>query len=250
VNIMHIPKMILACSALAIMLGGCATFGTNVEGDFSCRAPKGTCAPTHVIDAAAAPDRQLAAEVAAARVRAGVEPGDTERTSERTLKVVFPAHVDESGVLHDQAIAWTVIERPRWAAELRRKSDSRDTSLIRQLKRQLRERKDDVPVTADDQPPSAAPSDADDSSPFSLMAPDPAVSSFSLPVASPLVLPSTAREAVAGAKAPAVEGFDMPPPHDRTPRPQRGAQTLQYPTAEAIDAAKSTGAVRAQQEQK
>jgi conjugal transfer pilus assembly protein TraV len=248
---MRIPKMILACSALAAMLGGCATFGTNVEGDFSCRAPKGTCAPTHVIDAATAPDRQLAAEVAAARVRAGVEPGDTERTSERTLKVVFPAHVDESGVLHDEAVAWTVIERPRWAAELRRKSDSGDTSLIRQLKRQLRERKDDAQVSAGDQVPGTAPPEADDTSPFSLMAPgDPAVSSFSLPVASPLVLPSTAREAVAGAKAPAVEGFDMPPPHDRTPRPQRGAQTLQYPTIEAIDAAKSTGAARAQQEQK
>ncbi len=245
------PKMILASSALAAMLGGCATFGTNVEGDFSCRAPKGTCAPTHVIDSAAAPDRHLAAEVAAARVRAGVEPGDTERTFERTLKVVFPAYVDESGVLHDQAVAWTVIERPRWAAELRRKSDSGDTSLIRQLKRQLRERKNDAPIDAADQPSGAAPSDGDETSPFSLMAPgDPAVSSFSLPVASPLVLPSTAREAVAGATAPAVEGFDMPPPHVRTPRPQRGAQTLQYPTVEAIDAAKSTGASRAQQEQK
>ena len=249
---MHIPKMILACSALAAMLSGCATFGTNVEGDFSCRAPKGTCAPTHVIDAAAAPDRQLGAEVTAARVRAGVEPGDIARTSERTLKVVFPAHVDESGVLHDQAVAWTVIERPRWAAELQRRSDGGDNSLIRQLKRQLRERKADAPISADDQAPDAEPSDAvDDTSPFSLMAPgDPAVSSFSLPVASPLVLPSTAREAVAGAKAPAVEGFDMPPPHNRTPRPQRGAQTLQYPTVEAIDAAKSTGAARLQQEQK
>ena len=248
---MRIPKMILACSALAPMLGGCATFGTNVEGDFSCRAPKGTCAPTHVIDAAAAPDRQLQAEVVAARVRAGVEPGDIARTSERTLKVVFPAHVDDSGVLHDQAVAWAVIERPRWAAELRRKSDGGDASLIRQLKRQLRERKDSAPVSAGDQQSGAAPPNADDSSPFSLMAPgDPAVSSFSLPVASPLVLPSTAREAVAGAKAPAVEGFDMPPPHDRTPRPQRGAQTLKYPTIEAIGAAKSTGAARALQEQK
>lgn len=248
---MRIPKMLLACSALAAMLGGCATFGTNVEGDFSCRAPKGTCAPTHVIDAAVTPDRQLQAEVAAARIRAGVEPGDIARTSERTLKVVFPAHVDESGVLHDQAVAWTVIERPRWAAELRRKADGGDTSLFRQLKRQLRDRKDDAPVSAGDQQSASMPLEADDTSPFSLMAPgDPAVSSFSLPVASPLVLPSTAREAVAGAKAPAVEGFDMPPPHDRTPRPQRGVQPLQYPTAEAIDAAKSTGAARAQQEQK
>jgi conjugal transfer pilus assembly protein TraV len=32
---------------------GCATFGTNIEGDFTCRAPKGDCAPSHVIDARA-----------------------------------------------------------------------------------------------------------------------------------------------------------------------------------------------------
>ena len=60
------------------------------------------------------------------------------------------------------------------------------------------------------------------------------------PTASPLVLPSTAREAVAGAHAPAVEGFDMSPPlHDRTPRPRGDAPEPVYPSAEAIDAART-----------
>ena len=58
--------------------------------------------------------------------------------------------------------------------------------------------------------------------------------------ASPLVLPSTAREAVAGAKAPAVEGFDTPPPpRDRTPRPEAGHSAPVFPSAAAIEAAKA-----------
>jgi len=67
--------------------------------------------------------------------------------------------------------------------------------------------------------------------------------------ASPLVLPSTAREAVAGANAPAVEGVDMAqPPHDRTPRPSADKAPRIYPTIEAIEAAKN--AAKAQKEPK
>ena len=67
--------------------------------------------------------------------------------------------------------------------------------------------------------------------------------------ASPLVLPSTAREAVAGAKAPAVEGFDMAqPPHVRAPRPSADKAPLIFPTIEAIEAAKN--AAQAQKEPK
>ena len=60
------------------------------------------------------------------------------------------------------------------------------------------------------------------------------------PLASPLALPSTAAEAIAGAQAPAVEGFDMPsPPHDRTPRPHSSLPGLQFPSLEALAAAKT-----------
>jgi conjugal transfer pilus assembly protein TraV len=50
--------------------------------------------------------------------------------------IVFPAHVDEAGTLHDEAVAWAVVENPRWAAELRRKAGE-DTAdpLMRQLRR-------------------------------------------------------------------------------------------------------------------
>lgn len=230
---MPYPKRLVVCAGLAAALSGCTTFGTNIQGEFTCRAPKGGCAPSHVIDAGAtAALEQARSSPELARVRAGIAAGDTGRTSERTLRIVFPAHVDESGTLHDEAVAWVVVENPRWAAELRRKPGEEEAPpLMRQLSRQLK--------AAQDAPDPAAPvgdeADADLGSPFSpaaLPIPD-------SPVASPLVLPSTAREAVAGAKAPAVEGFDMSSPlHDRTPRPG-GDAPLAYPSVEAIEAAKA-----------
>jgi conjugal transfer pilus assembly protein TraV len=225
---------------LLTSLSGCATFGTNVEGDFACLAPKGDCAPSHVIDAEATaslsgdlPDRGV-------RLRVGVANDDTTRTDERTLRIVFPAHVDETGTLHDEAVAWAVVANPRWAAELRRRpGDDAAPPMMRQLKRQLRaaqrqanEQPDVVPISA----PADDASPADDGGSLFSAAPSLPPS----PNASPLVLPSTAREAVAGAKAPAVEGFDVPqPPHDRTPRPHGDSPEPIFPTGEAIDAAKA-----------
>ena len=241
------PMRLLACASLAALVSGCATFGTNVEGNFTCRAPKGDCAPSHVIDArAAAVVEDGAAPHDLARVRDGVAGGDTSRTAERTLKIVFPAHVDEAGTLHDEAIAWTVIENPRWAAELRRKVvEETAPPLMRQLRRQLKaaQQKADsaseapaqnADVAEDDTAPLEGADPLPQASPFSLAAPpDP-----DFPVASPLALPSTAREAVAGAQAPAVEGFDMSsPPHDRTPRPLAQTPSPTFPSIEAIQAA-------------
>ena len=42
-----------ATAILALTIAGCATLGGNVKGDFSCRAPEGSCAPTSMIDDAA-----------------------------------------------------------------------------------------------------------------------------------------------------------------------------------------------------
>lgn len=53
---MRLPFRFLACAGLAVMASACATFGTNVEGSFQCRAPKGDCAPSHVLDARATSD--------------------------------------------------------------------------------------------------------------------------------------------------------------------------------------------------
>lgn len=241
------PMRLLVCACLAVFMSGCATFGTNVEGNFTCRAPKGDCAPSHVIDArATAVVRDETAPQDLARIRVGVGGNDTARTAERTLRIVFPAHVDEAGTLHDEAVAWTVIENPRWAAELRRKPGE-DTAppLMRQLRRQLKSAQQVADRASKDadapQDDTAALEVADTSvqaSPFSLAAPPDPDSPPSSPDASPLALPSTAREAVAGAKAPAAEGFDMPaPPHDRTPRPLAAPASPKFPSIEAIQAA-------------
>ena len=247
---MRFPHRIFASACLALLTSGCATFGTNIEGDFTCRAPKGDCAPSHVIDARATKDLSASGPVQdSLRPPVSVASGDQGRTSERTLRIVFPAHIDESGTLHDDAVAWAVVENPRWAAELRRKAGE-DTAppLMRQLRRQLKaaQAKSDL-LNETTTLPKAEQTDAET---FDLGQPfQPSSSHEDTPSASPLVLPSTAREAVAGAKAPAVEGFDMAqPPHDRAPRPSADKAPLIFPTIEAIEAAKN--AAQAQKEPK
>lgn len=247
---MGFSHRILASVCLAVLTSGCATFGTNIEGDFTCRAPKGDCAPSQVIDARATNDLSATGLVQdGLRPPVSVASGDQGRTSERTLRIVFPAHIDETGTLHDDAVAWAVVENPRWAAELRRKAGE-DTAppLMRQLRRQLKaaQAKSDLLNETTTVPPAEQP----EAGTFDLGQPFQPSSSFEdIPSASPLVLPSTAREAVAGASAPAVEGFDMAqPPHDRTPRPSADKAPLIFPTIEAIEAAKN--AAKAQKEPK
>ncbi|AMU96651.1 conjugal transfer protein TraV [Sphingopyxis terrae subsp. terrae NBRC 15098] len=247
---MGFSHRILASACLAVLTSGCATFGTNIEGDFTCRAPKGDCAPSQVIDARATKDLSASGPVHdGLRPPVSVASGDQARTSERTLRIVFPAHIDETGTLHDDAVAWAVVENPRWAAELRRKAGE-DTAppLMRQLRRQLKaaQAKSDLLNETMALPPAEQP----ETETFDLGQPFQPLSSLEdIPSASPLVLPSTAREAVAGASAPAVEGFDMAqPPHDRTPRPSADKAPLIFPTIEAIEAAKN--AAKAQKEPK
>lgn len=247
---MGFSHRILASACLAVLTSGCATFGTNIEGDFTCRAPKGDCAPSQVIDARATKDLSASGPVHdGLRPPVSVASGDQARTSERTLRIVFPAHIDETGTLHDDAVAWAVVENPRWAAELRRKAGE-DTAppLMRQLRRQLKaaQPKSDLLNETTALPPAEQP----ETETFDLGQPFQPLSSLEdIPSASPLVLPSTAREAVAGASAPAVEGFDMAqPPHDRTPRPSADKAPLIFPTIEAIEAAKN--AAKAQKEPK
>jgi len=247
---MGFSHRILASACLAVLTSGCATFGTNIEGDFTCRAPKGDCAPSQVIDARATKDLSASGPVHdGLRPPVSVASGDQGRTSERTLRIVFPAHIDETGTLHDDAVAWAVVENPRWAAELRRKAGE-DTAppLMRQLRRQLKaaQAKSDLLKETTTLPPAEQP----EAGTFDLGHPfQPSSSLEDISSASPLVLPSTAREAVAGASAPAVEGFDMAqPPHDRTPRPSADKAPLIFPTIEAIEGAKN--AAKAQKEPK
>lgn len=235
---MSIKHSYLAVPLMLASLSACATLGTNVAGDFSCRAPKGGCAPTGTIDAAAtAVSHGHAPERTPLPARAGIAPGDVARTGERTLKIVFPAHIDSQGTLRDEAVAWAVVEKADWAAALRRSPNKPNQSLGNQLRQSLKQKHQSAGV------PQSAPMSVDEIPPATALVtvPDHSNSDALLfPLVSPLVLPSTAREAIAGASAPAVEGFDMSSPlHVRTPRSSDDEALRNYPTLEAIAAAKS-----------
>ena len=235
---MSIKPNYFALPVMLASLSACATLGTNVAGDFSCRAPKGGCAPTGTIDAAATaaspsgdPGRT------SPQVRAGIAPGDVARTGERTIKIVFPAHIDSQGTLRDEAVAWAVVEQADWAAALRRSPVDSKQSATSHLRQNLKQKHQTAGV------PQSAPMSVDEIPPATALATPPDHSNSDallFPLVSPLVLPSTAREAIAGASAPAVEGFDMSSPlHVRTPRSSNDEVLHNYPTLEAIAAAKS-----------
>ena len=110
-------------------LVGCTTLGTNISGDFSCRAPNGTCAPSTVID-----DRALAliaggvstqpagaypmapTHSAPRMASAGPRPpgATVARTDQKVLTVVFPAHVDAKGRLFEATTVRTVVDTGSW----------------------------------------------------------------------------------------------------------------------------------------
>ncbi len=249
---MRLPFRFLACAGLSVMASACATFGTNVEGSFQCRAPKGDCAPSHVLDARATSDMttdknpQLVMRPAIA-----VDAGDRARTSERTLRIVFPARVDEAGTLHDEAIAWAVIENPRWAAELRRKpGEVSAPPLLRQLKRQLKAVQATAQTGAQVDTMRAADSldegttaRSDRSTPDAEFLIQPDNYSDLFPLVSPPVSPSPADETATGADAPVAGGLHATAsPHDRAPRLSHTRAPLTFPNIEAIEAAKRSAA--------
>jgi conjugal transfer pilus assembly protein TraV len=103
----------------ALGASGCTTLGGTVKGDFTCRAPAGTCAPMTKIDAAAIgsvdEEGASAPTVGARRQGARGNGGSVAvRTGERMLTILLPAHVDEAGMLHDAATVHAVVEQPAW----------------------------------------------------------------------------------------------------------------------------------------
>lgn len=138
----HNPAMGFAIAAAAASLSGCTFLNPNVKGSFNCRAPNGTCSPTTSIDdraladiASGAPGAAqpigtydtLAPEphyqkastklVAAKRSPVAVSPTGTAepvRSSERVLRIVFPAHVDSYGRFVEASAVHTVVEQGAW----------------------------------------------------------------------------------------------------------------------------------------
>ena len=197
---------------MMLAASGCVGLGTNIEGDFSCRALKGTCAPTAVTDKDAVAGIAGVEQAAASHTFAAgpITPGDSSRTAERRLKVIFPAHVDASGTLHEEAVAWIVVETPRWAAELQGgTARGRPATLLRAIRRQIRDAEGAGDTRADARADVAAPPAND---PF-VAPPFTATSPLPPPV------PSEAREADAGPPLPAAGGSrDGTVPPDRVSR--------------------------------
>ena len=109
-----------------IALNGCATFGTNVKGSFSCEAPEGICAPSSVID-----DRALAMISGDQPAMTPAGPFQREqgvvgpsvasaegvaRTGPKILKIVFPSYVDPQGRFHEASIVRAVVDNGAWVA--------------------------------------------------------------------------------------------------------------------------------------
>ena len=233
--------------ALAIVLAGCTHIGTNVAGNFSCRAPKSGCEPLSAVDAKAVRELVKAegADLKDLRQRIGLVAAGNARTGERTLRVVFPAHVDTSGTLHEEAVAWTVVEAARWAGELRRGETAEPKGTMRALRQSLKDQarrtgeavqnadavQNGIVIQKVDGDPNLQPLSPEDS------APQTAKSPF-IP-SSPLALPSPGGEVSADVPRSAAEGSDMPPtPHVRAPRPLEENQRV-WPSAAAIEAAKA-----------
>ncbi|MDF0490467.1 TraV family lipoprotein [Sphingomonas sp. H39-1-10] len=118
----RIDRALLPIAALA-GLGGCTSFlGGNVRGDFLCRAPGGTCAPSAMIDDQAlgviAPPEEARAEAPPLPERrsAGVRAASAApaRSREKVLRIVFSPYIDEQGWLHEASAVHAVVEQGDW----------------------------------------------------------------------------------------------------------------------------------------
>lgn len=231
-------------TALALSLAGCTHLGTNIAGDFSCRAQASRthgagCQPLSEVDAKAVREllKTEGSSLADLRQRISVGAADTARTGERTLKVVFPAHVDGSGTLHEQSVAWTVVEAARWAGELRGGDVAEPKGTMRALRQALKDKARRAADTAEKTGSDANPEPVspEDSAPASA---NPFIPS------SPLALPSPGGEVqtdatISSPAASAAEGSDMTPtPHVRAPRPLEEIRRV-WPSEAAIEAAKA-----------
>ena len=117
----------IAAPILALgLLSGCSILNGNVKGNFACRAPDGTCAPTSRIDDAAVAllVGETAEEARPATVHcaggqcnkavARAVNAPQRRTGEKVLRIMFPSYIDDLGRLHEASAIHTVVESGDW----------------------------------------------------------------------------------------------------------------------------------------
>ncbi len=93
----HLLLRRAALLAPLTLTAACASLGGNVEGNFACRAPEGTCAPTSLIDAAATSPQGLDAQAA-------TRPIPMPSDGVRRLRVVLAPYRDAAGRDHEARI--------------------------------------------------------------------------------------------------------------------------------------------------
>jgi len=128
VNKVHVCLAVALASGT--MMTGCTTMGGNINGNFTCVAPDGICAPSSTIDDRAlamiagedgdrmiTPAGPYSAPQSAGR---GFDTADAApaRSQERVLRIVFPAQIDGAGRLHEQTAVHAVVERGEWQRAL------------------------------------------------------------------------------------------------------------------------------------
>jgi conjugal transfer pilus assembly protein TraV len=85
------------------LTAACASFGGNVEGNFACRAPEGSCAPTSLIDAAGTGPQALETQAA---------PRPIASDGVRRLRVVLAPYRDAAGRDHEARIVHLTLPEP------------------------------------------------------------------------------------------------------------------------------------------
>ena len=130
---------LIALVAISLIMAACSTLGSNVSGDWSCETGKnsdqnpimkGDCPTIHEID-----EKILGREVMPSNPVTGKsfpklqitadlsfdedlsETGDAEdptRTSDRIGRIVIMPFVDASGIYHDRAVVYAVMEKGKW----------------------------------------------------------------------------------------------------------------------------------------
>lgn len=113
-----------AVLAATASLGACTSLGGNIQGNFSCRAPDGICAPTSTIDDAAlaliggdeslVPAGPYSAPSSQSPRMIHTSASEPFRSGEKVLRIVFPSHIDRAGRYRETTAIHAVVERAVW----------------------------------------------------------------------------------------------------------------------------------------
>lgn len=185
----------IAAVGLAASIAGCATLGGNVKGDFECRAPEGSCAPTTLIDSAAIGEAGtgMASRAATSQSPSSAAPRHADA---RSLRIVIAPYRDAAGRDHEARVVHIALpDHPAESWHAPRSTGE----VLRALGR------------AGDNARTPPPPTGQDSAPV--------IDSAPLQLPEVLVIPSQAPEVQPGVSAPVTGAPGRPPSPGRVPHP-------------------------------